>query len=164
MSYNLNTNEITDSHAVASYENKVFAENNAVSGQNAASVSGQNAASAPVIQNKPSDLQVELDDVNQIVESIVYLLDGRKLTSGMVIRVVANCMTVAAKMKLSNNVKKKIVIGGIEKFIREKSGLSDDEVNTIMSIVDIVVDDAVDTLADVANGNISFKKSCCFCF
>lgn len=116
------------------------------------------------LAEKPVDLRVDLSNVNQIVDCIVDLLDGRKLTSGMIIRVVANCMKTAAQMKVSNNIKKKIVIAGIEKFIKEKSGLSEDEVNTVMAVVDTVVSEAIDTLADVHSGKLSFKKACCPCF
>jgi len=116
------------------------------------------------LADKPADLRVDLSNVNQIVDCIVDLLDGRRLTSGMIIRVVANCMKTAAQMKVSNNIKKKIVITGIEKFIKEKSGLSGDEVDTVMAVVDTIVSEAIDTLADVHSGKLSFKKACCFCF
>lgn len=113
---------------------------------------------------KPNDLNVDLTNVNKIVDCIVDLLDGRKLTNSMIIRVVANCMKIAAQMKVSNNIKKKIVVAGIEKFIKDKAGLNEVEINTVMALVDVLISDAIDTLFDVYNGKLSFKKACCFCF
>ena len=114
--------------------------------------------------SKPADLQISLSQINLIVESITNLLDGRKLDPGMLIRIIANCMKVAAKMRVSNSLKKKIVIAGIEKFIQEKSGLPAEDVSMIMGLAEVLLSDAIDTLADVAGGKISFKKLCCSCF
>ena len=109
-------------------------------------------------------VDVPIKYINEIVDTILDVLDGRKLSPISIIRVVANCMKVAAKMKVSNHNKKKIVLAGLEKFIKEKSGLSENEVEIIMAVVDSVVSDAIDTIADVSNGKLKLQKKLCLCF
>jgi hypothetical protein len=121
------------------------------------------------IKNKKVELigtlsvEVSIKYVNDIVDTILDVLDGRKLSPVSIIRVVANCMKVAAGMKVSNHNKKKIVLAGLEKFIKEKSGLSDVEIDVIMAVIDSVVNDAIDTIADISNGTLKLKKNLCFC-
>jgi hypothetical protein len=121
------------------------------------------------IKNKKVELigtlsvEVSIKYVNDIVDTILDVLDGRKLSPVSIIRVVANCMKVAADMKVSNHNKKKIVLAGLEKFIKEKSGLSDVEIDVIMAVIDSVVNDAIDTIADISNGTLKLKKNLCFC-
>jgi hypothetical protein len=108
-------------------------------------------------------VDVPVKHINEIVDTILDVLDGRKLSPVSIIRVVATCMKVAAKMKVSNHNKKKIVLAGLEKFIKEKSGLSDVEIDIIMAVVDSVVSDAIDTIVDVSNGKLNLQKKLCFC-
>ena len=108
-------------------------------------------------------VDISIKYVNEIVDTILDVLDDRKLSPVSIIRVVANCMKVAAKMKVSNHNKKKIVLAGLEKFIKEKSGLSDMEIEVVMAVVDSVVNDAIDTLADVSSGKLKLQKKLCFC-
>lgn len=102
-------------------------------------------------------LRVTPEQIDQIIQTIKDVLAGRKMTAGIMLRVVANCMNVTRKMKISNTVKKQVVTVGLERYIREQSDLNDDEVQALMALVDTVVDDAIDTLADVHNAG----KACC---
>ncbi len=110
----------------------------------------------------PKDLQITADQVQQVIDGITELLHGRKISDALIIRVIANCMVITAKMKVQNHLKKKIVIAALEKYIRERSDLTHEEVDALMSIVDIVVEDTIDTIADVKKGNIDLTtKVCC---
>ena len=104
-----------------------------------------------------------MENIKTIVNTIKDVLEGKKITQGLVIRVVANCMTVSAKMKIPGPVKKKVVTDAIEQYIRNNSDLSQDEVDLMMAFVDTVVSETIDVIADVANGKISFRRwfSCC---
>ena len=104
-----------------------------------------------------------IDQVTKIIATINDVLNGKKITQGLIIRVIANCMTVSAKMKIPGSIKKKVVTDALEQYIRTNSDLSQDEIDLMMAFVDTVVSEAIDVIADVANGNISFKKwfSCC---
>ena len=104
-----------------------------------------------------------IDQVAKIIDTINDVLKGKKITQGLVIRVVANCMTVSAKMKIPGPVKKKVVTDALEQYIRTNSDLTQDEIDLMMTFVDTIVSEAIDVIADIANGNISFKKwfSCC---
>lgn len=114
----------------------------------------------------PQDLRVTRAHIQQVMNCIKDLLDGRKITPGMMVRIVANCMMLTRKMKTTSSVSKKIVREGIEAFIRSSdSGLSDDEINILMSMVDVTVEDAFDTLTEVHKGIIKVApKSCCTIF
>jgi hypothetical protein len=118
-------------------------------------------STAQTIVAPSKNLQVQAEQVNEVINSIVDLLDGRKLTPSMVIRVVANCMRVTAKMKVSNSTKKKILIESVEKFINDKSGLNEEEIQPVMTVVDYVLNEAIDTIADVSSGKLQINKGCC---
>ena len=100
--------------------------------------------------------------MQKVIDGISDLLHGRKITEALIIRVIANCMVITARMKVQNHLKKKIVILALEKYIRERSDLSQDEIDALMAIVDVVVADTIDTIADVKKGNIDLStKTCC---
>ena len=114
--------------------------------------------------NEPAtDAKPTVEQVQQIVSTIKDVLDGKKITQGLVIRVVANCMTVSARMKIPGGVKKKAVCDALEQYIRNNSDLDQEEIDLMMAFVDTVVSEAIDVIADVASGNISFKRwfGCC---
>lgn len=111
---------------------------------------------------EPQDLQIRGEQVQKVIDGISDLLHGRKITEALIIRVIANCMVITARMKVQNHLKKKIVILALEKYIRERSDLSQDEIDALMAIVDVVVADTIDTIADVKKGNIDLStKTCC---
>lgn len=113
-------------------------------------------------QSEPNDLQIGSAQVQQVVDGITDLLHGRKISEALIIRVIANCMVITARMKVQNHLKKKIVIAALEKYIKERSDLSQDETDALMAIVDIVVADTIDTISDVKKGNIDLStKTCC---
>jgi len=109
----------------------------------------------------PKDLDVTEDQVNVMVDTIKNILQGRKVTQGTIIRVVANCMSMASGMRVSNGTKKKIVINGIERYIREQSDLNQDEIDTLMAFIDVSVSESIDTISAVAKGEIDLAKGCC---
>jgi len=120
----------------------------------------QNPNSEP--PKEPQDLQIRGEQVQKVIDGISDLLHGRKITEALIIRVIANCMVITARMKVQNHLKKKIVILALEKYIRERSDLSQDEIDALMAIVDVVVADTIDTIADVKKGNIDLStKTCC---
>jgi regulator of sigma E protease len=43
----------------------------------------------------PQDLQVTVDQVQEVIDGISNLLGGRKLTKALIVRVIANCMSIA---------------------------------------------------------------------
>lgn len=98
--------------------------------------------------------------IGQVIDCIRNVVDGKKLTPAMLVRVVANCMMVTQKMKLSGPVKKKVVVNGLERYIRTCPDLDEEEVQVLMTAVDIVVDDAINVIAAVKSGDIKVK-SCC---
>lgn len=103
------------------------------------------------------DEQEQNKRIQQVIDSIKDLLAGRKLTEPLIIRVVANCMLITAKMKVANPIKKQVVINALEKYIKEQSDLSQDEIDTLMTLVDLIVSEAIDTLAEIKK-----SKLCCF--
>jgi hypothetical protein len=117
-----------------------------------------NNATPNKLEPKPTVEQVE-----QIVNTIKDVIGGKKITQGLIIRVVANCMTVSARMKIPGGVKKQVVTNALEQYIRNNSDLTQDEIDLMMAFVDTIVSEAIDVIADVANGNISFKRwfPCC---
>ena len=115
----------------------------------------------PVIQD-PQDLQITAAQVQQVMDGIADLLHGRKITEALIIRVIANCMVITARMKMSNHLKKKVIVVALEKYIRDRSDLTQDEIDTLMAIVDVIVSDTIDTIADVKKGTIDLStKTCC---
>lgn len=111
---------------------------------------------------QPKNLQITADQVQVVVDGISNLLRGRKLSEALLIRVVANCMVMTARMKVQNHLKKEIVVVALERYIREKSDLSQDEIDVMMALVDVMVSDAIDTIADVRKGQINLStKACC---
>ena len=107
------------------------------------------------------EAEMQLKRVQQVIESIKDVLAGKKLTQALIIRVVANCMVITSKMKVQNSVKKQVVIDALEKYIKENSDLEQDEIDLLMTCVDVTVSEAIDTIADIRKGVYSFK-SCCF--
>ena len=102
------------------------------------------------------ETQEQAKRVQQVIDSIKSLLAGRKITQSLVIRVVANCMLITAKMKVQNTIKKQIVIDALEKYIKEQSDLTQEEIDSLMTIVDLIVSEAIDTIADIKK-----SKLCC---
>ncbi len=104
-----------------------------------------------------------IDQVTKIITTINDVLHGKKITQGLVIRVIANCMTVTAKMKIPGQVKKKAVVNALEQYIRTNSDLNQDEIDLMMAFVDTIVSETIDVIADINNGTISFKRwfTCC---
>ena len=118
-----------------------------------------NPSNATAAANPSTSLQTQ---VQQVVDGISSLLAGRKITEALLIRVVANCMSITARMKMQNHIKKEVVVRAIETYIKEKSDLSQDETDALMALVDVIVADAIDTIADVKKGNIDLStKACC---
>jgi hypothetical protein len=110
----------------------------------------------------PNDLRITRAQVDQVVDCIKNIVDGRKPNAGMIIRIVANCMSLTNKLKTNTATSKKLIINGIQEFIQSSdAGLSPEETEALMSLVDITVDDAFDTLKEVAKKDISVAKSCC---
>ena len=114
-------------------------------------------------QQKAKSLRDEREEqeqakrVQQVIDSIKGILAGRKITESLVIRVVANCMLITSKMKVQNSVKKQVVIDALEKYIKEQSDLTQEEIDSLMIIVDLIVSEAIDTIADIKK-----SKWCCF--
>lgn len=98
--------------------------------------------------------------IGQVIDCIRNVVDGKKLTPAMLIRVVANCMMITAKMKLPGGVKKKVIVNGLERYIRTCPDLDEEEVQVLMTAVDVFVDDAINVVAAVRSGDIKVK-SCC---
>jgi hypothetical protein len=115
------------------------------------------------VHDEFSNIRVSAEQIDEIVRSIEDVLGTHKLTPEILFRIVANCMAVAKNMKVQNHNKKEIVIQGLSKFISRKSGLGQAEVELLLGMVNQLVDDAVDTIADVGNGTIDVKskKGCC---
>ncbi len=112
--------------------------------------------------SEPQDLQINAEQVQKVIDGISDLLHGRKITEALIIRVIANCMVITSRMEVQNRLKKKIVILALEKYIREHSDLSQDEIDALMAVVDVVVADTIDTIVDVKKGNINLStKTCC---
>jgi hypothetical protein len=110
---------------------------------------------------KHTDLRVTQKQIEEVTKCIEEVLAGRKLSQSSIVRVVANCMLLTSKMKISNSVKKKVLITGVEKYIKEKSDLNEEEVDMLMALVDTVVSDAIDTIADIKSGNLKISTNCC---
>ncbi len=111
---------------------------------------------------EPADLQISAAQVQQVVDGISDLLHGRKITEALIIRVIANCMVITARMKMQNHLKKKVVVTALETYIKKRSDLNQNEIDTMMTLVDVIISDAIDTLADVKKGTIDLStKTCC---
>ena len=80
-----------------------------------------------------------IDQVTKIIATINDVLNGKKITQGLVIRVIANCMTVSAKMKIPGSIKKKVVTDALEQYIRTNSDLSQDEIELLLSAPKFIV-------------------------
>ena len=112
-----------------------------------------------VINGRKADAETAAQ-IQQVVDSIRELLDGRKISETVIVRVVANCMRVTSKMKIKNLAKKQVVLKALEKYINEFSGLGESEIDAVMTVVDLVVSDAIDTLSELKKTNCS-PWSCC---
>lgn len=114
-----------------------------------------------VKKNHPTDLRISRDQLDQMTACIKDVLDGRKITASMLIRITANCMMLTKKMKTNSLVSKKLVIKGIEEYIKSSdAGLNEEETDALMTLVDITVDDAFDTLRDVDKGTVQPGRCC----
>lgn len=112
----------------------------------------------------PKDLQVSKKQIKQVMDCIEQLLGDHKFTAGLMVRVVANCMMLTAKLKTTPATRKKIVSEGIEAFIRStKSGLDESEIEALMAIVDVSVSEAFDTLTEVHQGMLKVAPGGCCC-
>lgn len=115
-----------------------------------------------VVSVQPASLQITNDQVQQVIDGIKHLLNGRKITQALLIRIVANCMVITSRMKLQNHLKKEVVTTALERYIRQSSDLSQEEIDAMMTVVDVLVSDAIDTISDIRKGTIDIQtKTCC---
>ncbi len=118
----------------------------------------EKAAEELARKREEAESEAQTQRVQQVINGIRDMLNGRKITEALVIRIVANCMLITAKMKIQNPVKKRVVIEALEKYIKEQSDLTQDEIDSLMTIVDIVVSEAIDTIADIKKSKLF---ACC---
>jgi hypothetical protein len=119
---------------------------------------------SPVL--KPTDLRVKTEQVNRVIDTIKEILDGRTPSPAMVLRIVANCMQLTSSMKLDTTVSKRLLTHSFETFLRDPaSGLSEDEVQVMLTASDLAINEGFDVLNDVHKRVINLSsgktKSCC---
>jgi hypothetical protein len=101
------------------------------------------------------DLRITAKHIDRIAEAVKEVLDGRKLSPANMVRVVFSVMSVSKKMTdLPNNLKKKTVTKGLEKYVDEQSDMSEDEKEMLKLVIEQSVDQTVDVLAEAS-------KKCC---
>ena len=115
------------------------------------------AKNAANVKHPVIPLGVTPAQVDQVIQSIVDLVGNRKPTPAMVIRIVAQCLRCTKNMKLTPNLEKKLIIHTIQSYICRIDGLSQDDIDLLMTAVDTTVDEAVDTLTQFKAN----KSSCC---
>ena len=87
------------------------------------------------------------------------MVGERKPTPAMIIRIVAQCLTSAKRLKLTPSLEKKLIIYTIQTYISKVGNLTPDDVDLLMIMVDTTVDEAVDTLNQFKSQN----KCCIVC-
>lgn len=113
--------------------------------------------------NQLDDLTITNEHIDTIIQAVEDVLNGRPLTKTNIFRVVANVMSVSAKMKdLPNRLKKKVVMTGFERFLL-KQNLTDDVREGMLLLLQESVDPVIDVIADVDNKVIQITKNskCC---
>ena len=111
---------------------------------------------------QPSDLRLSVAQVEEVINCIKDLLDGRKITSAMLLRIVANCLRLTAKMKLKSSLSKKLISHSLEVFLKDPvNGLTEEEVQLLMTAADVIIDEGVDIIDDTRKGTLTGPKTCC---
>lgn len=112
---------------------------------------------------QPADLRLNADQVTQIVSCIKDILNGRKPSTGAMLRIVANCLESSRQMNLKPDLAKKLISHAMESYLREpETGLDEDEIQTLMAAADVAINEGIDVLDDVSKRNINVgPKSCC---
>lgn len=108
--------------------------------------------------NDNTDLRMTKVHVTTIVDTIKQVLDGRRLNSSNIIRVTYACVSTARRLqngnvKVPGALKKKIVLEAMRVYMTQESGLSDDDRELFL----LMLDDACDVLVDASKN----MKQCC---
>lgn len=107
------------------------------------------------VVNQPDDLRITRLQLDKMLSHIKDLMEGRRLTPSLLLRLTANCMLLAQKMNSSSRISKKLVTLSLEEYIKNEASLNEDEVNALMTVFDVVVDTAFDELYTAR------KMKCC---
>lgn len=112
---------------------------------------------------QPADLRLNTNQVEQILDCIKTVLDGRKPSAGAMLRIVANCLQSSRRMKLKPDLAKKLISHSMETFLRDpENELDEDSIQSLMACADVAINEGIDVLDDVGKGKISVNpKSCC---
>lgn len=111
------------------------------------------------VTNDSFDIRPEY--VERMNKTIEDKLQGRTLIIPLLFEIIATCMAVASKMKMSNSSRKKLVTFSVKKYIVD-SVAEPERKQAMLNYVNATSDGAIDTLANVAKGMIKVRvKGCC---
>lgn len=115
-------------------------------------------------QEQKADVIEKIDPVvdqhiQTLLKTIQDVLKGQQITPALVVRVVAQCVQTASKIKVKGSQKKELVKRALDIFIKEASGLDPDQLALVQSVIDVILDDTIETLVEVTK---KLSKGCCF--
>lgn len=134
---------------------------NAVSNLNSSAVSNPPVADAATVNAVSA---VATAQVDAVINSIEGALNGQPLTKLNIVRVVATCMQVTEEMSaLTGPQKKQVLMTALEKYLKEKPDLTEEDRESLLTIALPVVSGAVDTISEIRNAFSSKGGffSCC---
>jgi hypothetical protein len=119
-----------------------------------------NAIPANTTYNINQELGITIDQINKVVDGMANILNGKKLTVANILIVASNLILITAKMALPGNLKKKVLVTGMEKYINDSSDYTPIEKEALCSAIE-TVDGSIDML--VHFGKASGSKCCLWC-
>jgi hypothetical protein len=115
----------------------------------------------PQKEETPSDLP-QKDYSKELIQSLEQIIDGKRITTALVMRMVADAIMISSEDPLSIYEKKTLISSVVEQLIR-KSDIPQEEVDILMIPVDGLILKALDVVEDVTEA-VSEKvktSSCC---
>jgi hypothetical protein len=113
----------------------------------------ENQHSVAKVQQSPKHLEV-------ILQAISDTLDGQPLTKLNLLRVVAACMSVTAKINVAPRDKKKLLIQAVKQYLNNANDITEEEKELLLLLAQEILDSAIDLFSDIKKGKL-LNNSCC---
>jgi hypothetical protein len=113
---------------------------------------------------KPSDLLITNQHVEQLVDAIKEILNGKSLTPLNILRVANTVFCVACGMDdLPHRLQQTVILNALDNIIDQQTDMSELDKETLQQMLLTIIPEALNIASDIKSGLISFKKNntCC---
>ncbi len=124
-----------------------------------------NIINALLKKNNGMDIRITQQQIGLMVNAVEDILNGNTINKINMMRVAVTLMSVTKKMKkLTNCLKKKLLMTTLEYYIAKQDGLTDEEKGLLLTLLQETISEAIDVVAEVKAGKLfsDGKKLCCF--